>query len=342
VAIKKLLSAPVQATLQFTMGPVWIDPNRLASFSSRGPNVDGTIKPDIVAVGTYVYTAAERSDPRGVIYDPSGYADVNGTSFSAPLVAGAAALLKAARPGLTAAQYRSLLVDSAAPASVRPGEPAHVQQSGAGVLDVGAAVRSTLAAAPVSLSFGSGGGDAQVTQHLTLTNVGTAAETFTLTALPRDGAPAPALPGTVPLDPGASYDFDVTFAGAGLAPGAYEGVIAVQGGNSGVESHIPYWYAVGPSAPRTVTMLNTIDSPKPGASATILSRATDPSGLAVTEIEPAVTVVSGGGSVVRVRTRNPSYPGAFSATVTLGAKAGANVFRIQAGDVTKDIAIVSR
>jgi subtilisin family serine protease len=341
-AIKQLLSSPVQGTLQFTTGPVWIDPNRLANFSSRGPNVDGTIKPDLVAVGTYVYTAAQRSDPRGDVYDANGYAEMNGTSFSAPLVAGAAALVKAAHPGLTATQYKSLLVNSAAAASLKPGDAARVQQSGAGVLDAGTAARSTLAAAPVSLSFGSGGADAQVTRHLTLTNVGTAAETFTLTALPRDGAPAPALPGTVQLDPGASYDFDVTFTGAGLAPGAYEGSIAVLGGTSGVESRIPYWYAMGPSAPQAITVLNTIDTQRAGASVSILFRATDASGLAVTDPEPAVTMVSGGGSVARVRNTSASYPGAFVATVTLGLRAGTNVFRIQAGEVTKDVAIVAR
>ncbi len=80
---------------------------------------------------------------------------LDGTSFSSPLVAGSFALLKSARPGLTAAQYRSLIINSAAPFLIRisrhrcnAGEP--------GLLDVGASLRNTAAATPTSLSFGVG------------------------------------------------------------------------------------------------------------------------------------------------------------------------------------------
>ena len=342
-AIKQLLPATVEATLQFTLGPVYWDPNRLAGFSARGPNVNGSIKPDLVAVGTNVYTAAEKSDPRGDVYSSTGYIDVDGTSFSAPLVAGAAALVKAARPGLTVDQYRSLLVNSAAQAYLAPGTAARVQQGGAGLLDAGTAVRSTLAAAPVSLSFGAGGPDQEISRQLTLTNLGTAVETYLITALPRDGAPAPALPSsTVQLDPGASTSLTLTFSSTGLAPGEYDGVLAVQGTLSGVESHIPYWYAVGPGTPRTITILYTDDSPMAGAAVSILFRVTDAAGLSIVDQSPAVTVVSGGGAVTRVRSRDTTYPGVFSASVTLGRVRGANIFRIQAGDLTKDVSIVGQ
>jgi subtilisin family serine protease len=46
-----------------------------------------------------LYTAAEKSDPTGAVYSADGYSVEQGTSFSAPLVAGAAAVLKAALPG---------------------------------------------------------------------------------------------------------------------------------------------------------------------------------------------------------------------------------------------------
>ena len=189
-AIKELLAEPVEATLYFTIAPVWVDAQNIARFSARGPSVENAVKPDLLATGTHVYTAALRT-AGAEIFGREGYADVDGTSFSAPLVAGAAGLLKAARPGLTAAQYRSLLVNSAGPAYSRPGEFARAQEGGAGVLDVGAALRSTIAAAPVSLSFGVGGPDGYIPRRLTLTNVGTAAETYLLSAIPRDGAPAP-------------------------------------------------------------------------------------------------------------------------------------------------------
>ncbi|MCS7307406.1 MAG: S8 family serine peptidase, partial [Aquificaceae bacterium] len=71
----------------------------LAYFSSRGPTVDGRIKPDITAGGYYVYTAVEGS----------GYGYIAGTSFSAPVVAGMLSLLLEANPNLDVYEARNLL-----------------------------------------------------------------------------------------------------------------------------------------------------------------------------------------------------------------------------------------
>ena len=84
--------------------------NQITFFSGRGPNVDGSIKPDLVAVGQDVYTATETTDPNAELYDPSGYirkaSGSSGTSYACPLIAGTAALVKGFRPGLTVDQYR--------------------------------------------------------------------------------------------------------------------------------------------------------------------------------------------------------------------------------------------
>jgi subtilisin family serine protease len=64
----------------------------LAWFSSKGPTYDGRIKPDLTAQGVDVLTA----DP--FTPDPTGYQRADGTSYSAPLVAGLAACLMQARP----------------------------------------------------------------------------------------------------------------------------------------------------------------------------------------------------------------------------------------------------
>ena len=74
-----------------------------ASFSSRGPSVGSALKPDLAAVGEEIVTGAQNSYTSGESYSASGFIDTAGTSFSTPLAAGAAAVLKGARPGLTVA-----------------------------------------------------------------------------------------------------------------------------------------------------------------------------------------------------------------------------------------------
>lgn len=343
IAIKQQVGAGQQAALQFDLGPVWIDPNRIASFSGKGPNVNFAVKPDLLAVGTNVYTAAETTIPNGDVYSPTGYLSVDGTSFSAPLVAGAAALVKAARPGLNAAEYRSLLVNSGAPAYLTPGTSATVQQGGGGVLDVSAALRSTLAAAPVSLSFGVGGGDANLSRTLTLTNVGSAPETYLLSAQSDNGGPVPTLPSTLQLNAGAAASLPVAFTASGLQPGAYGGLIVAQGVASGVAAHIPYWYAVGPGSPQNLTVLLTDTTPPANRPSTdaILFRITDSAGVPITTVQPEVTVVSGGGTVTRVRSRDALYPGVWGVNVTYGRTPGSNVFHIQAGSLSRDATIIT-
>ena len=66
----------------------------------------------------------------------SGYVQASGTSFSAPQVAAAAALLRAAVPTSSSAQIRSALVDSARDVNAPGVDP----QTGAGSLDIGAAL----------------------------------------------------------------------------------------------------------------------------------------------------------------------------------------------------------
>ena len=62
-----------------------------ASFSSYGPSADGRVKPDLAARGVSDWVAMAAD---------TGYAQVSGTSFSCPLLAGLAACLMQARPDL--------------------------------------------------------------------------------------------------------------------------------------------------------------------------------------------------------------------------------------------------
>jgi minor extracellular serine protease Vpr len=349
LALKSQLSgapAGFAVTLQFALTPAAINPASVAAFSAQGPNVDFSIKPDLLAVGENLYTAVQRLDSTGALYDPSGYSVVQGTSFSAPLVAGAAAILEQARPGLTVDQYRSLLVNAADPASVVPGTPATIQQAGGGVLDVLASLNSTAAVNPVSLSFGEGGSAVNVSQTVTLTNVGAVSDTFQLSVTPtQSGGPAPQLPApSVQLGPGASVSIPVVFQTGTLAPGAYDGYIGIQGTLSSYASRIPFWYAVPSLTPAYITVLYNVGSgsaPSAGSriSQAVVFRVTDAAGLPVPGLQPSVTAMSSGAQALAVSSIDGSIPGAYSMGVRLSSLPGANVFQIQAGTISASVTI---
>jgi subtilisin family serine protease len=344
LTIKQLASSPMQATMSFAQAPFAIDPNSIAAFSSLGPNVDLSIKPDMLAVGENFYTAAEATDPTGELYDPQGYVLSQGTSYSAPLVTGAAAALKAARPGFTPLEYKSLLVNTAAPAF--PGQAQSVQNAGAGVLDLSAAMLATLAVSPSSISFGVGPGTTQLSATVRLSNLGYESDTFQISIAPAGNAPAP-VPSTtsVQLDSDTYADVPLSFSPSGLAAGEYEGFIVIQATSSGSVARIPYWYGVASSTPAHITVLFTASVPPPGAITdnAILFRVTDASGIVVAGITPTVTVSSGGGSVSAVNSLDTYYPGVWGVNLRVGSAPGAsNVFQIAAGGLTQTVTIVSQ
>ncbi|HWI66570.1 MAG TPA: S8 family serine peptidase [Symbiobacteriaceae bacterium] len=90
-------------------------PDRLAEFSSRGPNNDGWIKPEITAPGVNIYSATitQAGMPGGGMPDPSGYISASGTSMATPHVAGMAALIRQAHPDWTSMQVKAALVNTA-------------------------------------------------------------------------------------------------------------------------------------------------------------------------------------------------------------------------------------
>ena len=84
-----------------------------AAFSSRGVTQDGAAKPEVLAPGAHIVaplsmgSAFQALCPSCVVGDD--YFRMGGTSMSAPVVAGAAALLLQARPDLNPDQIKGLL-----------------------------------------------------------------------------------------------------------------------------------------------------------------------------------------------------------------------------------------
>jgi serine protease AprX len=85
----------------------------IASFSSRGPNRDGTVKPDVTNMGVSLVAAkATGTNPsKGTQY----YLPMSGTSMATPMTAGTVALLLQANPKLTPAQVKAALTKTAKP-----------------------------------------------------------------------------------------------------------------------------------------------------------------------------------------------------------------------------------
>jgi subtilisin family serine protease len=103
-----------------------------AYFSSRGPTADGRVDPDVVANGF-------ASFGQGFGTAPGGLDIGSGTSFSAPSVAGVAAVLRQAVPNATARQIRNAIMLTANRQMINDGSGAF--DRGWGHVDAGAALR---------------------------------------------------------------------------------------------------------------------------------------------------------------------------------------------------------
>ena len=221
----------------------------IAFDSSRGP-ATGThgLKPEIAAVGAGVYTATQKYDPNGDVFDVSGYASVDGTSYAAAMVAGAAALVKQAHPGYTPAQLKSALVNTASNGVVTDadvGGLARVTAVGAGKLNAGAAVSSSVTASPSAVSFGVIGAALPSGTAVSLTNTGAASVTLSFAVARRDtdaNATVTVSPASLTLAAGQSQTVTVALNGRVPAAGTYEGQINVTGTSGNF--HIPYLYLV--------------------------------------------------------------------------------------------------
>ena len=117
---------------------LFYNPDFVAHFSSRGPVSPFYLKPDIVAPGAYINSTQYNG----------GYDFTSGTSYAAPHVSGAAALLLQKNPELHHHEIKSLLLTTVEPVSDAYGKEFSVNAAGAGRLDIGNAYGAKLIIIP--------------------------------------------------------------------------------------------------------------------------------------------------------------------------------------------------
>lgn len=198
----------------------------IATFTSRGPAMDGLLKPEITAPGVAIDVAR--------VGTGTGTAKVNGTSFSGPITAGAVALLRGALPERSAAEIKATIMNTAnltvhrEPIQINPNAKlASISQIGAGLVDVEKAVNSPVAAwvndakfdtRQAALSFGLQSVEkvTSMTKRVTLKNFSNNNKTYNLRIQDRyadktaTGALSWAFPASVTVPAKQTIEFDVT------------------------------------------------------------------------------------------------------------------------------------
>ena len=338
----RIRSGSAVGTLQFEGLQVSQESRRAAQFSSRGPSVDIGIKPDLLAVGTNVSTATQSRFPSGGMYESRGYTLIQGTSFSAPAMAGAMAVLKAARPGLSPKQYRSLMVNSAAPFILADGKVAPVMVAGSGLLDLNAAVQTNTALAPVSISFGAGDQNPDRSREIEVTNLGQNTDSFALSISSTDSVIAVVTPLTLSIPAGETRKVTLSLRGKNIDNGEYQGFLKINAANSQVESRMAYWYAAPTNVPAKVTVVKTPASGRINSSQTFFFILLDATGIPITSETPKITVTTGDGSTGNLESYDPELPGVWGATVRLGVTVGTNVFQIESRDAKREVTILGQ
>jgi serine protease AprX len=128
-------------------GSVSTNDDHAAPWSAYGYTLDGFAKPDVAAPGRFMTGPVPTSStlvfekPASVV--APGYIQLSGTSFAAPVVAGAAAQILATHPTWTPDQVKGALMAGARPA----GDSAPLS-TGVGVVDVAKSVALTSAPNP--------------------------------------------------------------------------------------------------------------------------------------------------------------------------------------------------
>jgi len=189
-----------------------LPPDSLDLLTSRGPQRARVLKPDLVAPGLAIRSAAAGSG--------SAAQSLSGTSIAAPQVAGAAALLRQIHPSWMPAQIKAALMNAARPTRDASGNLYPPSLAGAGRLDVSKLFAYDVLAfdgdnpSSVALSFGAPwvSRSRQVQKTLRITNTGAYTRTLRLTpivAAGEQGVQIEIAPGPYEVQPGQRLDVPV-------------------------------------------------------------------------------------------------------------------------------------
>lgn len=317
--------------------------NQVAYFSSQGPSTgENFLKPDVTAVGTNLYMATQTFDPNGDMYHPSGFTVAQGTSFAAPMVAGAAAILKQRNPRLRPGQIKSLIVNTADDIlddfdyDDRLVE-ARWTGGGAGLMNVRDAVRANVTVEPASVSFGVLASSPFPARTLTFTNLSNASVSLTLSAARREpdsNLTIQLQPGSISIPAGGTREVVVRLGGLRATPGSYEGEIRVTG--SAVGLRIPFLYLQGDGVPfnafplRGLDFTGVVNERLPGR---LTFKVVDRFGIPVANTAVRWGSTLGGGQIDRPMDRTDEL-GIAESRAILGPRLGEQEFSAEAGGLT--------
>jgi subtilisin family serine protease len=209
-----------------------------ADFSSQGPtDVDFRVKPDVMAPGVNVLSSVPGTD-----CGPTAcWAFFGGTSMATPHLAGAAAVVRGQHPLWSAAQVRSAIVNTATQGLVKNftngAIVTDVLVTGAGHLELDAAVAAKAGLDPVSTSFGAvprGSGQTR-TASVQVTNLGTGTATWSLGIANTTGTGVAfsVSPSSVTVASGASTTVTVTMTSTKVASGGdHQAILTVKAGST--------------------------------------------------------------------------------------------------------------
>ncbi|MEK6320710.1 MAG: S8 family serine peptidase [Acidobacteriota bacterium] len=249
LALRDFVSANPGATISIDLfGSGSFTPDVFADFSSRGPSIIEGLKPDVVAPGVIIYSAAILGGS-GDSVDPSGFLAISGTSQASPHVAGAAALIKQLNPAFTPEQIKSALISSATTDVFTAPDKASrvgVLDAGGGRVDLARASSVSATFSPASLSFGIRklkNNNITASIDLKITSLVDGQNSFTIGVQqlnPGDGITVTPSGGALSLARGQTGTASITIAAiVGSQRRDYTGYVLVTGG--GQTLHVPYW-----------------------------------------------------------------------------------------------------